>query len=224
MPFGDDVVYIFDKQIEEAGLLVVNKTDLLSSQETRKITKLARKAYPGKAVRLQKSRQSDELEGWVQIIQTNRSLVPQISVDIDYERYGTGEAGLAWLDEAITLTAPDVRLRESVVTLITCIRQALNGEHLPIGHVKFMIETPSQDWKTSLPSLDEPGWEQEIPQLAGSTASILINARVQTPAAILRDLIKVAIERSSAATGAVCQEMDVSSFHPGFPHTTHRME
>ena len=30
MPFSEDVVYIFDKQIEEAGLVVINKMDLLT--------------------------------------------------------------------------------------------------------------------------------------------------------------------------------------------------
>ena len=36
-PFSEDVNYIFVKQIEEAGLLIINKTDLLTAHEVRQV-------------------------------------------------------------------------------------------------------------------------------------------------------------------------------------------
>jgi Ni2+-binding GTPase involved in maturation of urease and hydrogenase len=223
MPFGDDVVYIFDKQIEEAGLLVINKADLLSPADMQTVRDLAQAAFPGKTLRLQNSRQGDDVAQWLALLETDPTLVPRASVDIDYQRYGTGEAELAWLDEAITLAAPAGTLRQSVIEVISGIRAAIRAQQLPIGHVKFMIETPLQDVKISLPSIDEPGWEQEIPALEGDTANVLINARVETKAAALRDLIKSAIDTATHASGATYRELDVAAFHPGFPRPTHRI-
>ena len=33
LPFSDDVTYIFDQQLEEAGILLINKVDLLKTEE-----------------------------------------------------------------------------------------------------------------------------------------------------------------------------------------------
>jgi G3E family GTPase len=223
MPFGDDIVYIFDKQIEEAGLLVMNKADLLAPNDAAQTLELATHAFPGKTIRTQNSRSDEQIAQWLQLIQSDRTLIPRLSVDIDYERYGAGEADLAWLDEAIILTSPAQPLRASVIALIQQVRQALAAKRLPIGHVKFMIETPAGGAKVSLPTIEEPGAEDELPALAGDTAHILINARVEMDAAALRALLKQALETAAAQTGATLQEGDVAFFHPNYPRPTHRM-
>ncbi|MCL5997082.1 MAG: CobW-like GTP-binding protein [Chloroflexi bacterium] len=223
MPFGDDVVYIYDKQIEEAGLLIINKVDLLSAADMQATHALAQTTFPGKALRLQNSRNASDVEHWAQLIETDPTLVPQTSIEIDYNRYGAGEAELAWLDEAITLHTPSRRLRAGIVALVTAIRSTILDQQLPIGHVKFLVETPSHGAKISLPSIEEPGWEQDIPALEGDNARVLINARVQTDAQALRTLVKAAIQQAASTCGGSVTELEVDSFHPGFPRPTHRI-
>ncbi len=55
MPFNEDVCYIFDKQIEEAGLLVVNKIDLLTSQRFEDLNLMVAQRYPAKPILFQNS-------------------------------------------------------------------------------------------------------------------------------------------------------------------------
>jgi hypothetical protein len=86
-----------------------------------------------------------------------------------------------------------------------------------------MIDTPNGGAKISLPSLEEPGWERDIPALRGGRASVLINARVQTAAEQLRGLVKAAIEHAATQSGATVSELNVDAFHPGFPRPTHRI-
>jgi len=50
MPFSEDVMYIFDQQIEEAGLLVVSKVDLLPAPALDDLRARVEKRYPGKPV------------------------------------------------------------------------------------------------------------------------------------------------------------------------------
>jgi hypothetical protein len=221
MPFGDDVTYIFDKQIEEAGLLVLNKADLLSPAERRAVLDRGKAAWPDKSLRLQDSRQNAHIAQWVALLLSNAAPAPLAAVDIDYARYGAGEAHLAWLDQAVSLTAPASQLRACVVRVIAGIRAALGS--LPIGHVKFMVETPAGSVKISLPAGDETGWEPDVPALDGQSATLLINARVQAGAAELRALVQDAIAQAGAAGGATVRELDAAAFHPSFPRPTHRM-
>jgi Ni2+-binding GTPase involved in maturation of urease and hydrogenase len=224
MPFGDDVVYIFDKQIEEAGLLVINKADLLTADDVTSMHEKAHMAFPGKLLRLQNSRDAGSVAEWLTLLQSDAMLTPQKSVEIDYQRYGAGEAEMAWLDQAIRWASPHGTLRQSILALIRAIHSAIRNQNWPIGHVKFMLETPSGSVKVSLPSIEEPGWEQSIPELEGDTADILINARVQSAAAQLRNVVHEAIAQTAQLAGANYQELDVAAFHPGFPHPTHRMQ
>jgi G3E family GTPase len=43
--FSDEVSYIFEKQIEEAAVLVINKVDLLSEDELDLVAKLANERF-----------------------------------------------------------------------------------------------------------------------------------------------------------------------------------
>jgi Ni2+-binding GTPase involved in maturation of urease and hydrogenase len=223
MPFGDDVVYIFDKQIEEAGLLVINKTDLLSAPDLQRLAELARQSWPGKAIRLQNSRREEDIAAWVELLQTDTAPVPRVSVPIDYARYGSGEAQLAWLDECVTINMQEGQARSVVISLVSAILAAIRREDLPIGHVKFMVQTAGVEAKISLPSIDEPGWETSVPVFAGTQIRLLINARVETSSDHLRVLVAETMRQAASETGSTCAESEVASFHPGFPRPTHRI-
>ena len=224
MPFGDDVVYIFDKQIEEAGLLVMNKSDLLTASEANELRVMAQVTYPGKVIHAQNSRADTGIASWLERIQKDRSLIPHRAVNIDYDRYAAGEAELAWLDEAITVTAPEGRLRTTLIALIDAIRADLRQSALPVGHVKFHLAAVGVEAKLSLPTLLDAIAESDIPEFTGNTCSVLINARVQTASDILRDCIKASIERAMLDTGARFEVVDLAHFHPGYPHPTHRIK
>jgi Ni2+-binding GTPase involved in maturation of urease and hydrogenase len=55
MPFSDDVVYIFDQQLAEAGLLVVNKADLLRPADLEETQGLVAERFAGREVLFQDS-------------------------------------------------------------------------------------------------------------------------------------------------------------------------
>ncbi|HZK61009.1 MAG TPA: GTP-binding protein, partial [Anaerovoracaceae bacterium] len=50
LPFQDGILYIFEKQIEEAGVLVMNKSDLLTDNQKSKLQKLVDEKYQDKIV------------------------------------------------------------------------------------------------------------------------------------------------------------------------------
>ena len=241
MPFSDDVVYIFDKQIEEAGLLVINKVDLLNhesrimnhesqitdhaSRNTRhELLALAQQRFPAKPIRFQNSLDAADIARWVEALETGIMTLPAAPLDIDYARYGAGEARLAWLDETVTLRVAEGQGRAVALRLISAIVDALRERQTAMGHLKFLVRGHAEDAKVSFSTLDEAGWERAVPELTGSRVIVLVNARVETGAQALRELVAQAIRHTEVTTGATLDESEIAFFHPGFPNPTHRIE
>lgn len=216
MPFSEDVVYIYDKQIEEAGLVVVNKMDLLVADAAAETMRLLSAAYPEKIALPQSSLSQAGVAPWLEILEMGQGLLSGNSLEMDYERYGRGEALLAWLDEEVRLRA-DVAV-DTVRRLIAGTLEALRSRGAAIGHVKFLLQAGEFEQKISFPTLDEPGWEQKLPEALSGDVRLLVNARVEMPAEELRALFLGVLERS----GVVYQEAGVSYFHPKQPNPTHR--
>lgn len=224
MPFSDDVVYVFDKQIEEAGMLIVNKCDLLPAEEAEELASLALARFSGKTVRLQNSLKSEEVLGWVAALEAGQAAPPLAVLDIDYERYGAGEAGLAWLDERLSFTVREGMGKAVVTEFLRDLLARLTQCAVPVGHLKFFVEAAGTQIKVSFPTQEAAGWESEIPDLPGRRVAILVNARVEMAAAELRDLVRGAVDASAAGMGVTAESSDVAFFHPAFPNPTHRIQ
>jgi len=219
MPFSDDVVYIFDQQIEEAGLLVANKADLPLPQDLIDIESRVAQRYPGKPYLLQSSLTPEGVWTWVNLIQSGGVKLPQQSLLIDYKRYAAGEAGLAWLDQQVQLEVPDGTGKAVVESFIRRLLVELAGRGAEIGHIKLLIKAGEEQAKLSVPSLPEPGWEAQIPVLRGCQISLLVNARVETSVeelvGLLRDALQLPCVRADFQAG--------EAFHPTEPKPTHRI-
>jgi len=224
MPFSDDIVYIFDKQLEEAGMIIVNKVDLLSDMVRGEVAHLLAEHYPRKPFRLQSSLSHEGVIPWLQQIQAGWLELPPSALEIDYQRYGTGEAHLAWLDVNVALKFPESQGRALLVRLFERMLSDLVEVNAGIGHLKFIIEGPGvmgegQGAKLSLTSMEEPGWQARVPEVHGTQADLLVNARVEIPAKDLRAILETALVES----GFEYQMGSGMAFHPPQPNPTHRI-
>ncbi len=236
LPFSDNIVYIFDKQIEEAGILVINKADLLSREEAKDTLNLARARFPSKHLRLQNSLSppkpgdTTSVAGWIEVLDSGNGLFPETLLDIDYQRYGEGEAHLAWLDEKVTLNVPEGQGRTIVLHCLNTLLSGLQKQHAPIGHLKVLIQdypngaSEVTEVKLSFTGLPNEGndWQAQVPHLVGTQVTMLVNARVETEAETLRGLLKRALEDTVTSTSTSYKEDNIAFFHPGFPNPTHR--
>ena len=141
LPFSDAVTYIFSQQIEEAGLLVINKSDLLSHGRKSIVAELAQKQYPHKQVLLQNSRNTAQVKQWLDCLESGKAGLPDQSLDLDYQRYAMGESRLAWLDAMVEFTTPLQPNHQVIINILDEITARVQKIARSIGHLKFAIRT-----------------------------------------------------------------------------------
>lgn len=220
--FDDDVNYIYEKQLEEADVLVINKKDLLTSQQQQVIMKEAKGRFPGKEIIYQNSLQPEDISKWLQALQDFDFEKQRYSLEINYDKYGAGEAKLAWLDDEIDILSAKENAIEMGTILINRIYEKIQQEKYPIGHLKFLMQ--ARDWqrKISFTSLDEPKVKQTHSLLQPHQITLLINARIQTDPDKLEKILLDAMQVLPAGCHAFSKSLSV--FQPGYPKPEHRME
>lgn len=228
LPFSDDVVYIFEKQIEEAGLLVINKMDLLDKAQLA-LLKEQLKGQPAiPPYRFQNSLVAESASEWLQQIQDVSTYTPGTSLDLDYDRYGRGEAQMAWLDEKLILSFDQDELhsespRTVVIDFFQNLLDLLAHNQVGIGHLKFILHRDGSPVKISFTGLPDTDWQSGIPSIPKGGVHILVNARVETNAEALHQHLLEALHKTQSEHAFTFTEEDVAFFHPGQPQPTHRM-
>ncbi|MBT5831157.1 MAG: hypothetical protein HOH77_13295 [Candidatus Latescibacteria bacterium] len=224
LPFHENVVYIFDKQIEEAGLIILNKADLLSEEEVIETLTLAQQKYPHKPLQAQNTLIDKDIQHWLERITSDKKCLPTDTLDIDYEKYGAGEAELAWLDEEIEVQVTPNEGRYAMVCFLEELHQNIQQRNFPIGHLKIWVKAKDNPFKLSFTTLLQNNWQDEIPHFRADKFSLLINLRAQAPMRILREVVCESIEVLCWNVGAICLEKNVETFHPTLPTPIHRMQ
>jgi hypothetical protein len=210
--FDPSVRYIYLKQLEEAQVIVVSKFDQATNPTS--LRHLLTKRYPSKTILYQNSFDPEHILHW---LQTLDQLSPQSntlpSLNIDYDRYGAGEAKLAWLDQQLVIESPSHNAQDAALTLVTRLSQT----NYPIGHLKCLL-----DGATKI-SFTSTGTTDHLPIHPAASASLLINARIQTTPANLTELMADAIQSTAKAHNCAIRTISASCFQPGFPRPTHRI-
>jgi len=223
LPFSEDVVYIFEKQIEEASLLVINKVDLLDNAQLTLLEDQLAAQPAASPYRFQNSLVEASVKGWVSQIQGPGEYAPGDSLDLDYERYGRGEAQMAWLDEKLVLSIQEGDARLVVIDFFQGLLDRLAHDHVGIGHIKFILGYGGTSVKISFTGVADVNWQTNIPAMPLGEVHLLVNARVETRAQSLRQSFLDALHACQSEYHISFCEEAVSFFHPGMPQPTHRM-
>jgi hypothetical protein len=213
--FDPAVSYIYLKQLEEAQVIVVSKTD--EAGNVTSLRRLLAERYPGKMFLFQNSFESDHISRWLQTLeQLSLGSVAPPSLDIDYDLYGTGEGRLAWLDQQLVIDSPSQNAQSAALSLVTRLSQT----DYPIGHLKCLIDDTT---KVSFTATERTGSTGHIMIHPAATANLLINARIQTTPVILSELMAEAIFITEREQGCTIRTLTASCFQPGYPRPTHRI-
>ena len=135
--FSEKVVYIYKKQLEEADILVINKTDLLSPERLVQLRDALAAQFPRAEIRAVSARTGAGLEAWFTALEhAEHGLRP--TMEVDYDVYADGEALLGWLNATVHLEAATPFDAERVLTaLARAMQDRLRAQRAEVAHLKM---------------------------------------------------------------------------------------
>jgi G3E family GTPase len=225
-PFSPKVLYIYGKQLEEADIIVINKSDLLDATQRARLEEALRAAYPRAEIVTMSARSGDGFEAWTGRITTS-STGTQTPPEVDYEIYAEGEALLGWFNSTLQLSADtpfdgnDLLLR-----LADDIRHRLAGDKFEIAHLKMTLTPNEEAGDLGVVNLVRTDGQPELShtlheKLEGG--ELIVNLRAEGEPAILRESARKAVEAVASAAGGRVELKHEEYFRPAKPVPTYRM-
>lgn len=220
--FAPKVHYVYDKQLEEADAIVINKADLLDDARLQRLQAALTERYPHAAQYVISARTGRGLDTWFQYILSEGTGL-QAAPEVDYEIYAEGEALLGWLNATIRLSGPDFDGNAFLHALAAKIQSAMiSGE---IAHLKMTL-SPDQGNDIAVLNLvrnDTVAEQSHSLQAPLEAGELILNLRAEEAPEILWQLTQDALQAAAGefAVQAVVEQQE--HFRPGKPDPTHRM-
>ena len=222
--FLDETVqYIFKKQLEEADILVINKSDLVNGEQLTLIKKIVSADYSGKVILYQNSLDQKSIRNWLEVLQEFSFKGKRKALQLDYDVYGEGESKLAWMDQQFQITTTDGSAFASAFALVERIYDKLKIAGYPIGHLKFFVSDGSKSTKISYTTSDHPAKHNYTDFTDADSITLLMNARIQTTAERLEDLVVNAVQEFKQERLVEISVDYFTAFRPGYPRPTYRL-
>ena len=219
---GTEVNYLFDKQLQEAGIIAVNKCDTVTDSELEEIKNFLNAKYPGIELLCVSAKTGAGLNGWLSRI-TDTAFEPgQKPLEIDYEIYARAEAALGWLNTFCCLTAePAGDVNGCVRLYMENVRAGLRDKNAEIAHLKCYCVAQSEYYKASITGIDDALYESALMSLPQKEINLIVNARVNAEPELLKQICESEIEK--AFCGFKITSMHTESFKPAPPVPVHRL-
>jgi Ni2+-binding GTPase involved in maturation of urease and hydrogenase len=225
--FSSKVAYIYKKQLEEADIIVINKSELLSAEQLEGLSLALADEFPDAFVMVASTRQDTGLDAWFQNILEPADL-DRAPMVVDYDVYADGEALLGWLNATVTLrTKDEVDANVFLQTLAGAVQARLQKQQAEIAHLK-MTYSPDDGIAGEIASVNlvrsdkmpETGMMLDEPSTGGQ---LIVNLRAEAAPDDLIVALKESLTETTAQFPGVTASLDHEEhFRPGRPEPTHR--
>ena len=224
--FSPKVLYVYGKQLEEADIIVINKSDLLDSERRTLLESALRKSYPDARVYSVSARTGEGLERWFAHLGREESDA-RLAPEVDYDIYAEGEALLGWFNATFHLSSPspfDGNLL--LLNLANSLRERLALEQPEIAHFKSIL-TPDEDGgdigALNIVGSDRAAELSHALQEELTSGELIVNLRAEGDPEFLRSSVVETLADVSARAGARVETIHMEHFRPARPSPTYRM-
>lgn len=229
--FSDNVTYIYRKQLEEAEFIVINKLDLLHPEGVEDLRAAMNREFPDAKVFELSAREGTGCEEWFEAVLA-AEMNSKRFLDIDYEKYGEGEALLGWLNAAIEIKCDERRheefdgnelLREIALSLRTNLEEA----GAEVAHLKMTLNPKGDPLEIAAINLVRGDSDPELSHRLYESldeAELLLNIRAEVDPDTLERAADAGLEQAIAMdAGLLFRINHLEHFRPGMPTPTHRV-
>lgn len=227
--FSEKVLYIYQKQIEEADIVIISKADLLDAAQLRALEQAIAARYPGKAILAVSSRHGTNLEEWfARLVDDTQSA--RTAMAVDYTIYADGEALLGWLNCTVNVAAQQAfDANQFLSELAGDIQKRLQQQALEVAHMK-MTFSPEGSLTGEIAGINVVR-SDIVPELSFrldgpvERGQLIINLRAEAAPEVLSAAVREGVEATAKKFPALDAALDhLEHFRPGKPTPTHRIE
>jgi G3E family GTPase len=236
--FSPDVNYIYRKQLEEAEIIAINKVDVMHPERLAKVRRALEKEYPEARIIEMASRPGQGMEPLFQALESTAGQVSKI-MEVDYVRYGGGEALLGWVNVQAKLALPAKAQRKNkpednngfnaaewLHSLAKTIQATLRRRKIEIAHLKASLV--SDAGALTAVQLTQNAGEPELTrksEVVFKRGELLVNLRAEgNPDVLLATVLKTFVQHTEKVSGLSVVTMRSEHFRPGQPKPTHRVQ
>ncbi len=223
--FSEKVLYIYRKQLEEADVIVISKSELLDEPRLAALRAAIAAAFPQATIRAVSAREDLGMEPWLEQLAQGEQVWRRV-MDVDYEIYAEGEALLGWLNATVELRGRGAGFDSCLAleTLAKDIQSRLDGSE--IAHLKMTLSPDTGLGDIAVINLVRSDFVPELSLTLDEpvqSGQLILNLRAEAHPDALRDAVRAAIDALPAAIPGLEVRLDhLEHFRPGKPLPTHR--
>lgn len=222
--FSPKVRYVYEKQLEEAELLILNKADRVEPERLERLEQALAARFDAQRLRVS-AREGQGLEAWWQAIE--RPLRDRPALELDYPTYADGEALLGWLNASVTLAAERALDGNALLEQLAAdVRGRLHEDDHRIAHLKMTLTPHTFGGDLGVLNLTSDDGPAELSHrldqpLAG--AELIVNLRAEGDPEQAAAAVRAALTaREDQVRGLNLVIDHLEQFRPPPPEPTHR--
>lgn len=224
--FSEKVLYIYRKQLEEADLIVINKSDALPPEEIARLRAVLGREFSGATILEVSARRGDGLEPWFDRLLAQDQLARE-AMTVDYEVYADGEARLGWLNATVHLAGTvEFDANRAVEHLARDMQARLKAMGAEIAHLKMTFSPEGGLNDLAAVNLVRndfvPELSLRLDQACGA-GQLIINLRAEAAPEQLKSAVESALGALPRPFAGLQPRLEhLEHFRPGKPQPTHR--
>lgn len=222
--FHSEINYLFQKQLEEADIIVLNKIDCIRENDRKDLIGFIKNKYKNADVLSVSAKNNINIDEWISTIyNVNTTKAP--TLDIDYNLYGDAEAKLGWLNLTARIEGKkDLCINEIIEQIMLRLKDEFIKNSLEIAHLKF-YGVSEDDWsKASITTIHE---ELDFSRKADKTSklwNIIMNARIDSEPEVLQTIVESVLDNVLKAEAMETTDLKIQCFKPSRPNPSYRIE
>jgi G3E family GTPase len=222
--FSPKVQYIYEKQLEEADIIVINKSDLLSPERARGLEVALKARFLQADVVTVSARSGAGLTSW--FVRLSGALASRTAMDVDYDLYADGEALLGWVNATCQVSAAEPFDGNRLLRQLAAqVQRELAAASIEVAHFKMTL-APEEGNDLAVLNLVRTEAQPETPfQLADdlTEGELIVNLRAEGDPSRLNDITIAALDAVARDCRVQIAVDHIEHFRPGRPQPTHRM-
>ena len=222
-PFPDEVAYIFDRQIAEADLVLLNKIDLLTPPRRRELEHALVGRLRDVPLLGISAATGSGVAAWVDRLLAGGAVGGQ-DIDVDYAAYARGEAALAWLNASLDARGPGaIEPRALGDALLAGLGEGARRQKMALAHAKVLIASAEGSARVAITSAAaRPQWSGDAALGPARELSVIVNARAGAAPRKLAAIVRAAVASAGDLLGLELSERHFECFRPSPPVPRHR--